>query len=408
MGAQAAVDGGNRGNGAGTTKSASTVAHIITSTGQSCISPQPGTSSSSRMETIQQSLAATGLSDKGAARVARGKLRTTSLKIYDSKWKLFAQWCDSQNPQIDPWEASVREISEFLYKLFMGGLQVRTIAGYRTAIASSLDLKGAKIGQSKILSKLIQSFYVDRPVRRNVFPQWDLSVVLRGLRSHPFERKKGEEVPLNLLTYKTVFLVTLASGARRGEIHALDYSKIRWSQDHNQVFLKPNPFFMAKTHRPDRPMTAFKGFSIKALPRSDGSSDPDRLLCPVRTLKFYLARTKSARRGRNTLFLPLKLKQTAIHSNTISSWIVRAIQTAYVAADKAPEYSQLLHVRAHEVRALASSWDALKQVSFSDIMAACRWRSHSTFSDYYLRDISCIEGELLALVDQPTPSMCTG
>merc|ERR1712121_415777 len=373
MGAQAAVDGGNRGNGAGTTKSASTVAHIITSTGQSCISPQPGTSSSSRMETIQQSLAATGLSDRVAARGARGKLRTTSLKIYDSKWKLFAQWCESQNPQVDPWEASVRDISEFLHKLFLDGLQVRTIAGYRTAIASSLDLKGRRIGQSKILSKLIQSFYVDRPVCRNVFPQWDLSVVLRGLRSYPFERKRGEEVPLNLLTYKTVFLLALASGARRSEIHALDYSKVRWSEDHNQVYLKPDPFFMAKTHRPDRPITAFKGFTIKVLPRQEGSQDPDRLLCPVRPLKFYMTRTKSARRGRNNLFLPLKQKRAKIHTNTISSWIVKSIQTAYVAAGKAPEYRDLLHVRAHEVRALASSWDALKQVSFSDIMAACRW-----------------------------------
>ena len=56
----------------------------------------------------------------------------------------------------------------------------------------------------------------------NLAPQWDLSVVLDALTKHPFESKNMSSVQVKHLTYKTVFFLSLALGARRGEIHALD------------------------------------------------------------------------------------------------------------------------------------------------------------------------------------------
>ena len=58
---------------------------------------------------------------------------------------------------------------------------------------------------------------------------WDLSLVLRALTRYPFESKDMSTISLKHLTLKTVFLLSLASGAQRGEIHALDLSRIRWS-----------------------------------------------------------------------------------------------------------------------------------------------------------------------------------
>ena len=176
-----------------------------------------------------------------------GKLRFTSVKIYDSKWKGFAHWCASQVPTIDPWEAFIQQIAEFLHKLFDDGLQIRTIADYRTTIASSLDMKGRNIGVDVVFSRLLKSVFVDRPVRRNVFPQWDLSIVLTGLRLHPFERTVMADVPLNLLAYNAVFFLALLSGARRGAIHALDHDKTCWSYHYTRVYLNPNPFHMENT-----------------------------------------------------------------------------------------------------------------------------------------------------------------
>ena len=127
-----------------------------------------------------------------------------------------------------------------------------------------------------------------------------------------------------------------------------------------------------KPHKPDQPNTAFTGFTIKALSAGRSRDDPDRLLCPVRTLLYDLDRVKSVRGKRKPLFLSLRQKLDEVHPNTISNWICKAIKTVYLAAEKAPELKKVLQVRAHEVRAIASSWDTLKQVSLADIMMACR------------------------------------
>ncbi|KAH3769936.1 hypothetical protein DPMN_171215 [Dreissena polymorpha] len=51
---------------------------------------------------------------------------------------------------------------------------------------------------------------------------------------------------------------------------------------------------------------ASKPFKVPSLSRTCGNEDEDRLLCPVRSLKFYLSRVKSIRGSRKRLFIPLK------------------------------------------------------------------------------------------------------
>ena len=55
------------------------------------------------------------------------------------------------------------------------------------------------------------------------YPKWDLSVVLDALRRMPYWPPEG--VSELHLAKKTVFLLVLASGARRGEIDPLDISQ---------------------------------------------------------------------------------------------------------------------------------------------------------------------------------------
>ena len=61
---------------------------------------------------------------------------------------------------------------------------------------------------------LINNFYMDRPVEPNLVPPWDLAVVLNALNKSPFEPRDMASVDLKFLTFKTVFLLSLASGAR--------------------------------------------------------------------------------------------------------------------------------------------------------------------------------------------------
>ena len=96
-------------------------------------------------------------------------------------------------------------------------LKPSTIAGYRTAIADRLGLKGEEFSKSLELNRLLASFYRDKPVAKRSIPSWDLALVLHALTKQSF--KPLGKASLKLLTFKTVFLVTLASGKRRSEVH---------------------------------------------------------------------------------------------------------------------------------------------------------------------------------------------
>ena len=49
---------------------------------------------------------------------------------------------------------------------------------------------------------------------------------------------------------------------------------------------------------------------------------------------------------------------------------------------------RLFQVRAHKVRALASSWALFNCDDFNNIMSASFWRGQTTFTDFYLRSLA--------------------
>ena len=81
--------------------------------------------------------------------------------------------------------------------------------------------------------------------------------------------------------------------------------------------------------------------------------DFNRFLYPIRALKCYVKQTESVRKGRNRLFLPIKGNHD-INKGFISGWISSVIRLAY--KDLSKKKLALLNIRAHKVRALATSW----------------------------------------------------
>ena len=47
-----------------------------------------------------------------------------------------------------------------------------------------------------------------------------------------------------------------------------------------------------------------------------------------------------------------------------------------------------LKIKAHEVRALSSSWAFFDKVPLNEILKAAVWNQSSTFAKFYLRDMS--------------------
>ena len=91
-------------------------------------------------------------------------------------------------------------------------------------MVDTLGPPGHHIAQSSDLHRLLSRFHRDRPKSSRNLPKWNLSVVLNDLTKAPFEPMKDTD--LKHLALKTAFLLALASGKCRSEIHAWVANKV--------------------------------------------------------------------------------------------------------------------------------------------------------------------------------------
>ena len=109
------------------------------------------------------------------------------------------------------------------------------------------------------------------------------------------------------LTLKTAFLLALASGKRRSEIHAWVANKVSNLGQWEKVALFPSSDFIAKNQLACEGAQSVSPVIIPALTTIvDRQFKQDRSLCPVHALRYYLDRTKDLRGYRSLLFISLK------------------------------------------------------------------------------------------------------
>jgi hypothetical protein len=135
---------------------------------------------------------------------------------------------------------------------------------------------------------------------------------------------------------------------------------------------------------------------VKALaPTLSRDLPEDRSLCPVRAIRYYLERTKAHIKGQSRLFVSYVANHKEIGKESVSLWIRKVIQKAY--EHHTDEGKVVLNYRAHDLRGFASSWALFNSVVLTDVMNACTWKRHSTFSEFYLRDMASQADELYQL-----------
>ena len=237
---------------------------------------------SARMVTLRKGIQQKGFSVRATNHISKAVQQSTEI-VYAAKWSIFVDWCVGR--EIDPIKVSVQQLADFFVHLFEDkGLLPSTIKGYRSSITRTLTISGGTdFSNNEFLSLLIRNFDLERPKQKRLVPQWDLGLVLSALKLPPFEA--ATEVDLKFVSYKCCFLLALASGRKRSEIHALSVSDscLRFNRDQPAVTLLTS--FLGKNQIPCK---SSEPIFIPALP-SDSSSD---LLCPIRILKIYLDRTR--------------------------------------------------------------------------------------------------------------------
>ena len=119
---------------------------------------------------------------------------------------------------------------------------------------------------------------------------------------------------LKFLTWKTVFLVSLASARRVSCLHALSLEpdprqpglpgSLRFGRHKADVIIFTNPDFVAKNQK----LESNSPLVIKSLCSFTASQEePDNNLCPVRALLYNVKRTQARRGNCFRLFFLYKL-----------------------------------------------------------------------------------------------------
>ena len=369
------VAGSDSGQSPGSTH----VAVPASSTTSSSLPRFSGEAPSSRVATLQRLLRARGFSRK-AARLMSNPVRQSSSSVYQAKWRVFCDWCESRG--LDPCSAPVVQLAEFfIFLRDTKRLSLSAIRGYRCALAPVLRQSGIDISTDKDLSSLFRSFAVSCPPRSPRLPAWDLSLVLRSLLRPPYEPLRTAS--MRDVSLKTVFLLALATARRVSGLHGLS-AEVRHSQGWTSVTFSFVPDFLAKTQRPGQDF--IDEFTIPALLEFVGEQEEDRLLCPVRAVREYLRRTRDCRPACSRLLVTVSDPRRAVHPHTLSKWICQVIRRAYASVSE--EECRLVKVKAHEVRAIATSLLFQKVRNLDLVLKAGTWKCMTTFASFYLRDMT--------------------
>ena len=134
-----------------------------------------------------------------------------------------------------------------------------------------------------VLHDLLRSFRLERPLPSSRVSPWDLLLVLCFLRGSPFESLSP--CSLRDLAQKVLFLVSLATAGRVGELQAVSRDV---SFSVSELYLSYIPEFRAKTESSVNPLP--RSFCVRSLTDFVGNLPDELLLCPVRALRMYISR----------------------------------------------------------------------------------------------------------------------
>ncbi len=283
-------------------------------------------------------------------------------KLYSSKWAVFESWCLTR--AIDPVNCPVGPVLEFLQERLTAGAAATALRVYVAAIAARRELDEIPLGRHRMVSAFMRGVRRLSPVRPTAVPSWDLSVILEGLVTAPFEPL--ESASDRILTLKVVLLLALMSLKRVGDLQAFSVSEtcMDFAPGLVKVTLRPRLGYIPKVLS-----TSFRSQVVTLHsfhPPPFASSEDERLhmLCPVRALKLYVDRSKVWRKSPQLLIcFGAGRRGLATSKLRISHWVRDAISLAY----EAWKLPSPLSLRAHSTRGVASSQALFRGVPLEDI-----------------------------------------
>lgn len=123
-----------------------------------------------------------------------------------------------------------------------------------------------------------------------------------------------------------------------------------------------------KHNQPGEPLSTIR---IYEYPRN-------RNICPVHSLKAYLARTKPLRGKINQVFITTTKPFRPVARNTISGWVKKVLSSAGIDTNK---------FASHSTRASSTSAAMVSGININTLMRHASWKSAQTFAVHYNKPI---------------------
>lgn len=315
----------------------------------------------SSMANIRSAVSMPGFSGE-ALRLLDNARRDGTKVAYNSAWGKWCRWCDTN--EVNPFQASVANVTNFLANCFQDGIEYATLNVYRSSLSAyHPEVEGFKIGQHPIVKQFMTGVFNSRPPVPRYVETWDVDKVLNCIE------KMGDNSELQdkQLTMKLAMLLGLVNVGRAQEIQSLNPKLMTDFGD------KIN-FQIARLTKTRRPSKSFLTFTIQQY-------DNDKL-DPVACLRLYLQRTKAWRTSQECqeqLFLALVKPHRPVTSATISRWIKDLMKFAGIDTET---------FKAHSVRGAATSKAMGQGMTMTQVLEHGNWSKAQTFKKFYYRDVS--------------------
>eukprot|EP01119_Soliformovum_irregulare_P019133 TRINITY_DN6002_c0_g1_i4.p1 TRINITY_DN6002_c0_g1~~TRINITY_DN6002_c0_g1_i4.p1 ORF type:complete len:431 (-),score=68.10 TRINITY_DN6002_c0_g1_i4:213-1385(-) len=154
----------------------------------------------------------------------RGGLRKT-LNRYQSGWKMFAQWWNSQgfeNEKVIP-----DQISHFLMTKAKS-VAYSTLAGYRSAISATLDeVNGAKMGEHWLVRQTMKELKAEKPTKPKYTETWDADLLLDWM-----ERTNTADLDTRGVRNLLIVMLKLYGLMRSSDVERILSDSIQFKEDY--------------------------------------------------------------------------------------------------------------------------------------------------------------------------------
>ena len=127
---------------------------------------------------------------------------------------------------------------------------------------------------------------------------------------------------------------------------------------------------------------------IKNLMDILGLEEEERVLCPLRAIRYYIHRTGKIRGPASSLWCAVRNPSSPMSKNAISFFLRDLIREAHAQIEE--NRLPILKVKAHDIRAVATSLAFRHNLSLESILNCTFWRSKSLFATHYLKEVETI------------------